>query len=526
MRYMLFRLATFGPVFLVLTLVQAQPADERCVGELRGVVVSAQSGEALAGSKVIVERTGLPRFGLTALAGRAGEFRFAKLARGRYVLSAAKSGYTFRPFPEVAVDLECGETKNSPPVSLWKSAAIGGTVWGPGDIPLAGAEVHACQWRDMFGARECVSIAHSETDDRGIFRVYGLSAGDYMMVVLPPRFIARPGELQFRRALLYPNVEQWETAGRLSLAWGEEERVDLAWPDNNVFSARIRVRTPEGKPCEGCDVMIAPNESSYIGAQLETLYSIEGGQLVAHGLPVGSYNVLVRWIGDFGESYGVSELNVMEQRHAETNVQVKPSGSVGGTVIFEGAPNTLEALESNISLHPIQFPTFWPQRTGRVADRTGSFEVQDVPTGVYFITLDPLPEGGYLRELRQAGRRLPSPRLRTEGDMKGLEIVVAFDGGSLSGQVSMSREPEQCAVLLIAQAGASEYQRTRSVDCDPQGAFHLDAIAPGDYGLVAIPVDRKRELLDPMQTELFLARSRSTTIEPNSQITIKASLVR
>jgi protocatechuate 3,4-dioxygenase beta subunit len=120
-----------------------------------------------------------------------GRFLFNDLPPGSYSLDATKPGYVpgalgrFRPGGLAqSLSLADGEKNNAVKISVWKYAAISGTLIDDVGEPLVGVTVQALRrsyelGRPQFGA----TSSSVSTDDRGAFRLASLTPGDYVLCV-------------------------------------------------------------------------------------------------------------------------------------------------------------------------------------------------------------------------------------------------------------------------------------------------------------------------------------------------------
>ena len=146
-----------------------------------------------------------------------GTFSFEQLPAGRYAVTASKDGYVAmsagadRPGRAgVGVELRQGETGRVS-VRLPRGAVITGIVRLPTGEPAAGISVSPMMRRYVAAAGERRLMASAfttvTTDDRGVYRIFGLAAGTYLVSALP-RLAFAPGaeiypvsEADVRRAL-------------------------------------------------------------------------------------------------------------------------------------------------------------------------------------------------------------------------------------------------------------------------------------------------------------------------------------
>lgn len=115
---------------------------------------------------------------------------------------------------------------------------------------------------------------------------------------------------------------------------------------------------------------------------------------------------------------------------------VSPGVPVRGSVVLDKAPEGVQAPESSVVFLPVRSP-LGETRNARVAREGLTFAVEDLPSGTYRVRLRPLPAGGYLKSVRVHGVELPGSELTITGDtpLSGVELVVAFDGGTVRGKV-------------------------------------------------------------------------------------------
>jgi hypothetical protein len=160
-------------------------------GGVSGVIVTLSGGLFQAGgfntNLYASPIAGGPRRTQTNASGR---FVFSDLPAGAYSLDATKPGYVggalgrFRPGGIAqSLTLADGERNNSVKISIWKYAAISGTLIDDAGEPLVGVTVQALRrsyevGRAQFGATSSIS-----TDDRGAFRLASLTPGDYVLCV-------------------------------------------------------------------------------------------------------------------------------------------------------------------------------------------------------------------------------------------------------------------------------------------------------------------------------------------------------
>jgi len=217
-------------------------------GLMLGRVVDAVSGGPVPGAVVqLVRNDGKDQFKLGAVTGADGQFMFAGLQAGSFVLMARKPGYApasigqTRPSEHMGagfIELKPNERRGDVTVRMWKYTAITGRVVNEAGEPLIGVQVSA--YRRVFKAGRPSLDAHEArgvTDDRGIYRISRLVPGDYVV-----------GMIQNQRAVPASVIDEIKRAERAGdKAEAERMTGDLrrfgTWIDPPGSAGSMRIGT-------------------------------------------------------------------------------------------------------------------------------------------------------------------------------------------------------------------------------------------------------------------------------------------
>ena len=162
-------------------------------GAIFGTVVSAASGQPVDGVRLMLSGGGLqsPRQVVTD---DSGGFGFAKLPAGEFTLRASKTGYvsvTFgqkepRPgWPGTPITLADAQQIKDLSFPVPPGGVITGVIFDEKNRPSVATPVRVMRWTMQSGERTLTSAGSATTDDRGIYRVYGLPPGDYLVAAVP-----------------------------------------------------------------------------------------------------------------------------------------------------------------------------------------------------------------------------------------------------------------------------------------------------------------------------------------------------
>ena len=157
---------------------------------IRGVVVSTDETPRPI-RRAIVTLAGLGPNGRTVITGDDGAFEFAALPAGQYTVNATKAAYLRAPYgstrpgrPGTPIALAEDQVVQIR-LAMTRGAVVTGTLRGADGAPLAGARVAVADVHNPAGIeRVLASAAFVNTDDRGVYRVFGLEPSEYVIVAI------------------------------------------------------------------------------------------------------------------------------------------------------------------------------------------------------------------------------------------------------------------------------------------------------------------------------------------------------
>jgi hypothetical protein len=121
-----------------------------------------------------------------------GHFAFTSLPTGRYSLSASKPGYVTTTYgakkagrPGTPIQLADGQKFDRATILMPRGSVLTGTVVDEANEPTPGTQVRAYRYVMRTGEKSLQQDGSASTDDRGVYRVYGLQPGDYLVSATP-----------------------------------------------------------------------------------------------------------------------------------------------------------------------------------------------------------------------------------------------------------------------------------------------------------------------------------------------------
>lgn len=160
-------------------------------GGIAGSVVLADTGRPVRRARVTLTG-GDVRSTKTALTDDQGAFAFTELPAGRFTLSASKPGYVNSTYgqkkpgrPGTPIQLLDAQRLTNLKVTMPKGGVITGTVLDENSEPTPGTQVTAFRYEMRTGEKRLTQVGSDQTDDRGMYRIYGLLPGEYVVRATP-----------------------------------------------------------------------------------------------------------------------------------------------------------------------------------------------------------------------------------------------------------------------------------------------------------------------------------------------------
>jgi carboxypeptidase family protein len=283
--------------------------------KFEGRVVADDTGLALPNARVA------PTFGtdgrLPAQTLTDGEGRFSfSFPRGNYTIAASKTGYARRDVPQPVA----GQPFE---IRLPRGSVMSGRVLEESGDPVAGASIAL---ESSNGSRDSRPLATATTDDRGEYRLGGLSEGTFLPVVvtrgIPPA--VRVGNMVYTSAspfekTYYPNATTSDEARPVVLHSGEERsgidfllnaqqamdqplsvagyvsqlRIDWDEPPPGTGVIRGRIISADGRGVSQAHVVLVPPPNPTDRLTLPRAFkTLNDGRFEFSNLAPGRYRVL------------------------------------------------------------------------------------------------------------------------------------------------------------------------------------------------------------------------------------------
>jgi len=188
---------------LCLILLMQIPGQPVPRGSITGIVVRAGTNEPLPLARVeltVTEIGGLSSFDNPLIQTMArsrrsspstttdaeGRFTFKDVKPDHYIVAAIRDGFVRREYGQrgfnesgAVVEVRPGESVEDIVIGMFPAPTIYGAITDPEGEPLAGVSVQAHRMQRGPHGRIRIMVQAAETDDRGAYRLFWLTPGDY-----------------------------------------------------------------------------------------------------------------------------------------------------------------------------------------------------------------------------------------------------------------------------------------------------------------------------------------------------------
>jgi protocatechuate 3,4-dioxygenase beta subunit len=441
-----------------------------------------------------------------------GRFRLANVAPGRYQLLPIAPAHVTPELtgwpPGKPVTLVPGDTVEDMNFALTRGGVITGRVTDSEGKPVIGEQVNITPADKGVRALNFFAGQRNTTDDRGVYRAYGLAAGRYRVSVGQDRnsgMIRVGGPRRFYRRTFHPDASEEAQAKIVEVReGGEATEIDISVAKaSRTYKAEGRFVSAEtGRPMPGLQFAFGSIMGEGAGRRVGS-YGSSGqrsnasGEFVADELPPGSYAVFA--VSDEGVDW-YSDTAVVEIEDADVTgleIKIRRGSSLSGVVQIEGVKDRaayaklLEQvpLARNVESRGDLAAPNWSRI---VIAPDGSFRVGGLRPGKLRLMLGWPPVKGLslVRVDRENVEQRDGIDIAEGANVTGVRVLLAYGNAVIRGQVNVTGGalPQGVRMIVSARrAGAAPpgwaQMGMQPAEVDTRGRFTIEGVAAGEYEL-------------------------------------------
>jgi protocatechuate 3,4-dioxygenase beta subunit len=465
----------------------------------RGVVVLLQSEEAM--------RAGDRSPGSRMKTDENGRFRYAGLKAGRYMLVAFAPGFvtpsenTFGPRTKT-IDLADGENVDNQEIALKRGAVITGRVTDANGKPLVEQRVELTRLDDRGQPARVPGFNPyaNSTDDRGIYRIYGLQAGRYLVGA---GFAQREGSITvtvnraYYQFTYHPDTTEQSKAKVIDVSEGfEATGIDIKMTDAkktyDVFGRVVNADT--GQPMAG--VRMSFGSLTDGGKRIGTVgwfgnQSDAQGEFHIPGVLPGKYAAFASREQDSDLYSEPVPFEIGDEDVTGLVVRMRRGGSISGVAVIEGTNDPailsqLSQIEIYASVRSDELSAPSGSRANIGTD--GGFALRGLNPGMARLNIYYRPETprfSILRIERDGAPLREGVQINPGEQVTGVRIVIVPGTNIVRGQLRVTGGslPEDAILVVNAYRAGTEIVNGRSGQVEAGGWFVIEGLTPGEYEL-------------------------------------------
>jgi hypothetical protein len=425
-------------------------------------------------------------------------------------------------------------------LTLIKGGVITGTVTTATNAPVVAAPVRAFRIKDLNGQAEpgLVQARERQTDDRGVYRFYGLVSGIYVISAggQSGSYMGPNSGAYEKDVPTYAPSSTRGTAMEVLVHSGEEITADIQYrgETGQIISGALAglVQTPSLNMGVATATVTLTDVRSRALVMSVGANSLTNYTFTFYGVPEGDYEIAAQQYLQSRDTFASEARRVKVQGADVTgvNLSLAPLGSIAGRVVLESNPpadcvrrRSLALAETIINTRRSQSETKptgqpaksdptpeipvanWNQAAESVPDQKGDFLLRNLRRGVYRIDSQLPGAGWYLRSIAigtaLTASKPSDPNIARDGlalksgeKVSDLIITITEGAARLRGHITAAegqRVPGGLRVYLVPaeREGAANVLSFFESPVQSDATFAIDNIRPGRYRIIARAAD-------------------------------------
>jgi protocatechuate 3,4-dioxygenase beta subunit len=445
-----------------------------------------------------------------------GRFLLTGVAPGRYQLLPVAPAYVVEGIsmsypPGRPLNLNAGEEVKDIDFKMEPGGVITGRVTDADGNPVVAEPVAVVPVEQPTGPpRFNFDQRDQMTDDRGVYRLFGLPPGSYRVSVgrADDSGAVSFGRRKLFRRTFYPDATEQEQARVVEVKSGVEAAdVDIT-VGRALKTYRVSgrfVTADTNQPVAGVTVGFgtADAQGRRTGGYGGGTTTNARGEFVTEGLAPGHYSVYAATsFQQQGPTDFYSDPVLFEVADGDVSgltVRLKRGATVSGVVTIEGAADRAAAAQMLSAVRVYAFVEPSKQRPAVMGGPTRPVNVN--PDGTFSVTglspgrvrvgvMNDTVKGLSPTRIELNGASVMSGFEVSEGaQVTGLHIAMTFGTASIVGQTTYvnGAPPPNARVMAFARRAGSTAPgigSARSAEVDARGFFRIEGVPPGEYDVM------------------------------------------
>jgi len=478
-------------------------------------VTPAKSGTASISGKVTIRNKPLPGILVVArdpdrgwergryrgTTDQAGNYRITNIAPGTYQVTPISQSYVFeRDLLTKTLVIEEGDTVEDINFLMVRGGVITGKVTDADGKPMIEEQVFLMPLEKSFAPLTQYN-SNFGTDDRGVYRIFGLLQGKYKVYV-GQSDQRLPGGSRFYRQTFHPSATDAASATVVEVTEGGEAKdidITLGRPITGFKVTGKIVDGETGKPIAGVKYGVHRIDKNGNGMSSSGSGSNANGEFRYEGVLPGKYSIFIEPDPNMNIRADWVPFEVIDRDISNLVVKTVQACSVSGVVVIEGADDAAPVTKfQNLYVNAmVEFPganfqgsSFAPVNPG------GSFTINGLQKGAASFSFSAAGNNSKknLALVRVELDGVPQPDgvigLKDGDQITGLRLIGRYLTGSIrgwvkveEGELSANARMSAWVKLLGENTSLRLGLSTSRPQIDSRGRFLIEGLAAGTYEL-------------------------------------------
>ena len=473
-----------------------------------------------------------------------GFYQIWNVAPGSYMITVALPAYVTPGLRDGRYkDVLVGEDENVENINfaLVRGGVITGRVTDADGKPVIEQQVNIYSAEDVEQGKQptLYAVGSVQTDDRGIYRVFGLHAGRYKVAVgrsdddLNVSY-GQPRNISYKQ-VFHPNATDRAKATIIEVReGGEVNDIDISVGRVvQTYSASGQLVDENGQPVPNLRFGVQRLIGQRIEYMNNSAMANSRGEFIVEGLVPGKYAAFLFGNDNSGLRIDSFSFDVVDHDLTGLTVKVTKGSSVTGVVVLENGDKAVLAKLLQLQLRGIGVATTGTGATFGSSSSSplgpdGSFRLSGLPAGtVNFIlaaTGNPFPPKEFMvYKVERDGMFSPRGLEIKQGEnLVGVRVYVAYTTATIRGVINVENGTQAKVYPRISRTG-EQFSNLRTLVFDERNHFVMEGLPAGSYDVLVLvtqpgspPRNIKREVTvqDGQTVELTINIDLSEPVKP------------
>jgi large repetitive protein len=430
----------------------------------------------------------------TAITDDDGRFSIDSLPPGRYPVGASRPEFVATQYGQDSPDgpgvlvVVSDRDRVEANVVLPRGSSISGSLIDAAGDPVAHSGVTVARWTGDGHQRTPRYVRGAATDGRGAFRIWGLSAGEY--VVYASRMAQHGGVPAGGAAVMLTSGEE---------RVGVNVLLALEAPPARVDGTALG---PDGQPIRGTRVQLV---ESTTGAIIRDPVMSPDGSFLFRSVPPGRYTLVAQASihgnpspagNQWTNFWGMSDLAVDGAAPAVVSISMARGAQLTGRIVTTATGSAPNPSRMRLSVAPLDLPEMLI--AGSLSGNTqpdGTFSIGGIPPGRYTLRISaPSMFAGWTLQSAMVGGvdAIDFPIQIDRDDVSGMVVTVSDRQTMLLGRIRRDGVAANSPSSVVVYSSdprkwlATSRRWVQVVRPDTRGEFDVRGLPAGEYHVAIV----------------------------------------